>query len=74
MPANDFTYVYILVSENDPRCHNSGATGDLKDRLATRNDDSVAHTANFGPWRIETAIAYTFWSREPYGPKAGRRP
>lgn len=58
MPASDFTYVYILVSENDPKRHYSGVTGDLKARLAKHNEGSAAHTAKFHPWRIETAIAF----------------
>lgn len=58
----NFHYVYILVSENDPERHYTGLTDDLKKRLAAHNSGQCTHTAKHRPWRMETAIA--FHSRE----------
>ena len=54
MPSTVYT-LYILVSRRDPAKHYTGITRLMVDeRLACHNAGKVAHTAKFGPWRIET--------------------
>jgi predicted GIY-YIG superfamily endonuclease len=53
-----FHYVYILVSESDPRHHYVGVTENLESRLSCHNSGKVSHTKKFLPWRIETAVAF----------------
>ena len=55
----DFSYVYILQSENDVDRFYVGLTDDLRDRLRRHNAGEVSHTAKFVPWRTKTAIAFT---------------
>jgi predicted GIY-YIG superfamily endonuclease len=55
----EFTYVYILQSEAEPERYYIGLTDDLKDRLRRHNGGEVAHTSEFRPWRVKTAIAFT---------------
>ena len=55
---SDFHYVYILVSETNPKRHYTGTTDDLDERLRAHNAGQVPHTARFRPWRIETTIAF----------------
>jgi predicted GIY-YIG superfamily endonuclease len=57
-----FTYVYVLVSEQDPARHYTGLTDDLAARLSKHNQGGCPHTAKFRPWRLETAVV--FRSRE----------
>jgi putative endonuclease len=54
-----FTYVYILTTVDPPRLFYVGLTQDLKSRLAKHNAGEVPHTAQFKPWRIKTAVAFT---------------
>ncbi|MBX7259623.1 MAG: GIY-YIG nuclease family protein [Candidatus Hydrogenedentes bacterium] len=58
MPATNFHYVYLLVSEKYPDRHYTGCTLDLRARLEMHNAGSVSHTAKFGPWRLETCTAF----------------
>jgi putative endonuclease len=58
----NFHYVYILVSESDPKRHYAGLTSDLTKRLKAHNSGKCTHTAKYGPWKIQVAIA--FQSRE----------
>ena len=51
-----FTYVYIIVSEQDVTHRYTGITEDLEARLKTHNSGQVPHTSKYRPWRIETAI------------------
>ena len=53
-----YHYVYILISEQDPRHHYVGRTDDMSDRLAHHNSGASPHTAKLRPWRIETCIAF----------------
>ena len=53
-----FTYVYILVSETNAEIHYSGMTDDLNERLVRHNQGRSDHTAEYRPWKIETAIAF----------------
>lgn len=54
----DFFFVYILVSETDPRRQYTGLTHDLERRLRAHNAGRVPHSARFRPWRLETAVAF----------------
>jgi predicted GIY-YIG superfamily endonuclease len=54
-----FFYVYILQSEADPTRFYTGLTEDLRARLIAHNRGSNPHTAEFRPWQIKTAIAFT---------------
>ena len=53
-----FKYVYILVSEVDPRKHYVGATDNPKKRLQHHNSGASPHTAKYRPWHMETCIAF----------------
>ncbi len=59
MPAMNFHYVYILVSEIDPSRHYTGCTTNPVDRLIKHNDGNVPHTKKLRPWRIETVIRFS---------------
>ncbi|MBN1268776.1 MAG: GIY-YIG nuclease family protein [Kiritimatiellae bacterium] len=52
-----YTYVYILQSLSEPRCHYTGLTDDLRARLTLHNRGACAHTAKHRPWIIRTATA-----------------
>ena len=58
-----FTYVYILQSETDPRHFYTGRTDDLRQRMIRHNAGNVPHTAKLRPWRIKTYIAFSDSSR-----------
>jgi len=45
-------YVYIIRSISSPDQEYSGATADLKQRLADHNASKSTHTAKFTPWRL----------------------
>lgn len=53
-----FYYVYLLASETDDTRHYTGLTQDLDARLKAHNAGQVTHTSKFGPWRIETYLAF----------------
>jgi predicted GIY-YIG superfamily endonuclease len=55
---SSYHYVYILLSESDPKHHYTGHTEDLSSRLSSHNAGQVPHTSKHRPWRIETAIAF----------------
>ena len=59
MPTSRYSYVYVLVSEQDPARHYTGCTADLSARLAKHNEGGVPHTAKYRPWRIETAVRFS---------------
>jgi predicted GIY-YIG superfamily endonuclease len=52
------TYVNVLQCEADETRHYTGATEDLRARLADHNSGKVPHTAKFKPWRLQTYIAF----------------
>jgi putative endonuclease len=54
----NYTYVYLLESESDPKRHYTGLTEDLVDRLHRHNAGEVSHTAKHRPWQIRTATAF----------------
>ena len=45
-------YVYILRSVAFPEQEYTGATADLKSRLAEHNSGKSTHTAKFMPWSL----------------------
>ena len=45
-------YVYIVRSDTFPEQEYTGATADLKRRLADHNAGKSAHTAKFVPWTL----------------------
>jgi putative endonuclease len=51
-------YVYILRSLSDPDRHYVGTTHDLRERLDRHNAGIVSHTAKYGPWQIQTYLAF----------------
>jgi len=55
---NNFHYVYILVSKDNPDRHYTGLTKDLDARLKAHNSGQVTHTSKHRPLFIETAIAF----------------
>ena len=58
-----YSYVYMLQSLVDQERHYVGLTDNLQARLQVHNKGSVQHSAQFRPWRIKTAIAFTDRSR-----------
>jgi predicted GIY-YIG superfamily endonuclease len=53
-----FTYVYILLSDNDKPHRYTGLTDDLEARLKSHSQGNNPHTSRYRPRRIETAIAF----------------
>jgi len=53
-----FHYVYVLVSETDPKRHYTGLTDDLSARLKAHNSGQLPYTAKYKPWFIDVAIAF----------------
>lgn len=53
-----FHYVYQLNSLTNPDRHYTGLTRNLDHRLKQHNEGEVQSTANYGPWRIEIAVAF----------------
>ncbi|EKS33820.1 GIY-YIG nuclease family protein [Afipia clevelandensis] len=51
-------YVYILRSVGSPDQDYTGATSDLKQRLADHNAGKSAHTAKFAPRRLVWYCAF----------------
>ena len=45
-------YVYILRSVSVPEQNYTGATANLKQRLADHNAGKSTHTAKFVPWEL----------------------
>jgi len=54
-----FYYVYILRTRSQPRRFYVGFTEDLTQRLEAHNAGQSPHTADFRPWQVKTAIAFT---------------
>ena len=55
----EFSYVYILQSQQSPEHCYVGLTEDLRARLRRHNAGEVPHTSKHRPWRTKTAIAFT---------------
>ncbi len=45
-------YVYIIRSIEHPEQEYTGASEDLKQRLAEHNSGKSTHTAKFTPWEL----------------------
>jgi putative endonuclease len=55
----EFTYVYILQSESEPKRFYTGSTNDLRERLIRHNGGKVPHTTKWKPRRIKTYVAFS---------------
>jgi putative endonuclease len=53
-----FFYVYVLVSEIDPKRRYTARICDLQQRLHKHNRGECSHTSKYTPWKIETAVAF----------------
>ena len=53
-------YVYVIRSSSSPREEYTGATADLKQRVADHNVGKSAHTAKFIPWDRDKHQALEF--------------
>ncbi len=51
-------YVYIIRSITFPDKEYTGATSNLKQRLADHNQGKSPHTAKFAPWKLECYVAF----------------
>ncbi|MGB3045935.1 MAG: GIY-YIG nuclease family protein [Xanthobacteraceae bacterium] len=51
-------YVYIIRSRSAPHQEYTGATSDLKQRLADHNAGKSTHTAKFKPWELAWYCAF----------------
>ena len=54
----NFFYVYILRSVIDARRFYTGATVELRERIAAHNNGRVRHTSKWRPWSLKTYIAF----------------
>ncbi len=54
-----FYYVYILQSVVATKRFYTGYTENLENRLKDHNSGKDPYTAEYKPWRIKTAIAFT---------------
>jgi predicted GIY-YIG superfamily endonuclease len=54
-----FYYVYILQSVVDTKRFYTGYTENLENRLKDHNWGKDPYTAEYKPWRIKTAIAFS---------------
>ena len=52
-------YVYLLKSLSSPEKRYFGIASNLKRRLGEYNSGLSKHTANFGPWRVETYLGFS---------------
>jgi predicted GIY-YIG superfamily endonuclease len=51
-------YVYIIRSLSSPDQEYTGATSDLKQRIADHNAGKSTHTAKFMPWKLVWYCAF----------------
>jgi predicted GIY-YIG superfamily endonuclease len=51
-------YVYIIRTIASPKQEYTGATADLKRRLADHNARKSIHTAKFAPWELAWYCAF----------------
>jgi len=51
-------FVYVLVSEIDPRRHYVGLTSNVTTRLAVHNSGGSQHTARHRPWRVIVSLEF----------------
>ncbi len=53
------TYVYLLISKKYPNKVYIGRTSDLEKRLAEHNRGESSYSKTFGPWKMETYVAFS---------------
>ena len=53
------TYVYLLISINNPQKVYIGKTRNLEKRLAEHNRSESSYSKTFAPWRLETYIEFS---------------
>ena len=53
------TFVYLLISINNPSKIYIGQTNDLERRLAEHNRGESSYSKTFAPWKIETYVAFS---------------
>lgn len=51
-------YVYVIRSQENPREEYTGATADLRQRIADHNAGKSPHTAKFKPWTLVWYCAF----------------
>ena len=51
-------YVYIIRSVSDPAQEYTGATADLRQRIADHNARKSTHTAKYAPWKLVWYCAF----------------
>jgi putative endonuclease len=51
-------YVHIIRSINSPNQEYTGASADLKQRIADHNSGKSTHTAKFAPWELAGYFAF----------------
>ncbi len=53
------TYVYLLISQNNPQKVYIGKTNNLERRLDEHNRNESGYSKVYAPWRIETYIVFS---------------
>jgi predicted GIY-YIG superfamily endonuclease len=53
------TYVYLLISINNPQKVYIGKTHNLEERLAEHKRSESSYSKTYAPWRLETYIAFS---------------
>ena len=53
------TFVYLLISVKNPSKVYIGRTNDLEKRLAEHNRGESSYSKAYGPWRLETYVAFS---------------
>ena len=53
------TYVYLIVSESNPKQRYIGLTDDLRQRIHDHNAGRSLHTSKFCPWKLVTYLAFS---------------
>ena len=56
---SEYTYAYMLQSQNEPNRFYTGFTEDVAARLQHHNEGGNPHTSKHRPWRIKTCVAFT---------------
>ena len=53
------TYVYLLISTKNPAKVYIGRTSNLEKRLAEHNRGESSYSKTYGPWKLETYVAFS---------------
>jgi len=63
-------YVYIIQSKSNSNKYYIGCTSNLKERLKKHNQNEVAHTKKYSPWKIIVGLWFIdekkAWDFEKY--------